>query len=258
MAKDTITLALNGDVTINDFSNAIREFSNLVKGISIDVASGKNIEWVVVDLEAGSATATIKGVVEDAEDIIEVEKCVDEYIEIGRCLRERKSLNNYSSVTQKAANNLSKIMNGRITSVRFENPEDDVELFKIPEIEEEVGQLTVLEHVRGAVKGRVDSMTKHTHLRFTLYDLLDNRAIPCYLVPDSIEIMREAWGKIVLVEGIVHRDPDSGRATTVRNVHNIKIIRELERGAWRKAIGAARGFLGDELPEEVIRRSRDD
>ena len=70
--------------------------------------------------------------------------------------------------------------------------------------------------------------------------------------------MREAWGKIVLVEGIIHRDPDSGRATTVRNVHNVKIVRELERGAWRRAIGAARGFLGDELPEDVIRRSRDD
>lgn len=258
MAKDTITLALNGDVTLNDFSKALREFSNLVKGISIDVASGKKIEWVIVDLEAGSATATIQGVVEQAEDLEDVEKCVDEYIKVGRCIRERKSLYNYSSVTQKAANNLTKIMNGRITSLRFENPEDDVELFKPQEIEDEIGQLTVLEHVRGAVKGRVESMTKHNQLRFTLYDLLDNRAIPCYLAPGSIEIMREAWGKIVLVEGIVHRDPDSGRATTVRHVQNIKIVHELEPGAWRKAIGAARGFLGDELPEDIIRRSRDD
>lgn len=258
MAKDTITLALNGDVTLNDFSNAIRDFSNLVKGLSIDVAPGKKIEWLIVDLEAGSATATVKGVVEQAEDLAEVEKCVDEYVEIGRCIRDRKSLSKYSSVTQKAAMNLKSIMDGRITSVRFENPEKDVELFSPPEIEDEVEQFAVLEQVKGAVKGRVESMTKHNHLRFTLYDLLDNRAIPCYLVPDSMEIMREAWGRIVLVEGMVHRDPDTGRATTVRNVHTIRIVRELEPGAWRKAIGAAPGFLGDELPEEVIRRSRDD
>lgn len=258
MAKDTITLALNGDVTLNDFSNAIKEFSNLVKGLTIDVAPKKKIEWVIVDLEAGSASATVKGVVEQAEDLVEVEKCVDEYIEIGRCIRERKPLFKYSSVTQKAANNLINIINGRITSVRFENPENDVELFKPPETEDEIEQFIVLEHVKGAVKGRVESMTKHNHLRFTLYDLLDNRAIPCYLVPGSIEIMREAWGKIVLVEGVVHRDPDSGRATTVRNIHNVKIVRELKPGAWRKAIGAARGFLGDELPEDIVRRSRDD
>jgi hypothetical protein len=100
-------------------------------------------------------------------------------------------------------------------------------------------------------------MTSRGRLRFTLYDLIDDRAISCYLAPGSEDIMREAWGKLVTAEGLVRRDPDTGRATSVRQVKAIQIIPEGKPGDYREAVGAALGFLGGELPEEVIRRARD-
>jgi hypothetical protein len=257
MAKDTITLALNGDITLDDFSVAIREFLNLVNGLRVDVAANKQIEWLIIELDAGSALTTVKGVVENADDLPEVEKVADAYLDIGYAIRDRKPIN-YSHPTQKAAHNLMALVNGRIRSLRFETPERDVEIFKPPELEKELERVGTLEQSYGAVRGRVESMTRHNHLRFTLYDLVDDRAISCYLSAGSEEVMRDAWGKIAMVEGIVHRDPETGHATTVRSVTDVRVIQEGKPGDWRKAIGVACGFLGNDLPEDVIRRARDE
>jgi hypothetical protein len=152
---------------------------------------------------------------------------------------------------------LTSIINGKIKSVRFETPETDVEVFSSPTVMEYILITKLPEGSLGAVRGRVQSMSNRGQLRFTLYDLVDDRAISCYLSPGSEDIMREAWGKVAMVEGYVRRDPETGYATTVRGVQDIKIIHEGRLGDYREAIGAAPGFLGDTLPEEIIRRSRD-
>ena len=43
MAKDTLTLALNGDVSLEDFSKAIQQFFNLVSSLHDDVAKKSSI-----------------------------------------------------------------------------------------------------------------------------------------------------------------------------------------------------------------------
>ena len=256
MAKDEITLALNGDVTLGDFSTAVAEFLNLVKGLESDMSPGKPIDWFIVGLEAGSAIATIQGCPVEGTEPADVERVVDAYMDVGRSIQQGKQLS-YSNDTKKAARNLLKVIDGRITSLRFENIESDVEVFRTPEIFTQVQQPVKLEISLGAVRGRVQSMTNRGSLRFTVYDLIDDRAISCYLTPGNEEMMRESWGRVAMVEGMVHRDPETGRATTVRNVQEIRIIHEGKPGEWREALGAAKGFLGDDLPEDVIRRARD-
>ena len=59
MPKDTITLALNGDISLGDFSKAVQGFLNLVTGLRSDIAKDASIEWFIEDLEAGSAIATV-------------------------------------------------------------------------------------------------------------------------------------------------------------------------------------------------------
>ncbi len=258
MAKDTITLALNGDVTLADFSIAITEFLNLVQGLKADVAPREKIDWMITELQASSAIATVKGNVQEVDDLAGVERIVDAYVDLGQSLKDQKRLSDYSSVTQKAARRLFGLVNGRIRSIRFETAERDVELFKLPELKEEAGRVVDLGASHGAVRGRVDTLTRHNQLRFTLYDMIDDRAISCYLSPGSEEIMREAWGKIAVVEGVVRRDPETGHATTVRQVKSVHVVPEESPNEWRKAIGAAPGFLGATLPEDVIRRARDD
>ena len=79
MAKDTLTLALNGDVSLEDFSKAIQQFSNLVSSLHDDVAKESSIEWFIENLEAGSAIATVKGIGEEESDAQAIEQVVDAY-----------------------------------------------------------------------------------------------------------------------------------------------------------------------------------
>jgi len=256
MIKDTLTIVLNGEVTLKDFSTAVSELLNLVNGINHDIVQNIPIEWFIDSLESGSATATIKGQVEKDEDIIAVEKVVDEYVNIGRSIQRGEQIN-YSRPVKSAARKIASLVNGRIKSVRFETPAEDVELFARPQLFFEKESAGLLEANFGAVRGRVQSMTSRRKLRFTLYDLIEDRGISCYLATGSEEIMRDAWGRIAMVEGLVKRNPETGQPTTVRNVRHIRVIREGKPGDYRQAIGAAKGFLQGELPEDVIRRARD-
>lgn len=256
MAKDTLTLVLNGRVSLADFSQAVTGLFSLIEGLQADVAGGKHIDWLIDALDAGSATAAVRGVAENEADAPAVERVVVAYEDVGNSIHKGRQFS-YSPRVKTAANKILGLVNGRITSVRFETADVDVEFSKRPSELAPVVSETVSEVAYGSVRGRVQSMTSRGGLRFTLYDLIDDRAISCYLAAGSEDIMREAWGKLVIVEGLVRRDRDTGSATTVRQVKDIQIIPEGKRGDYREAIGAAGGFLGDELPEEVIRRARD-
>lgn len=109
----------------------------------------------------------------------------------------------------------------------------------------------------GAVRGRVETLSSHDGLRFTLYDLLTNRAITCYMQPGREETMREAWEKLAIVEGLVRRDPATGQPTTIRQVTRIEIIPEIEPGGWRQAIGSIPHLQSAPSSEEAVRRGRD-
>ncbi len=256
MAKDTITLALNGEVSLGDFSKAMQNFFSLVTSLHNDIAKESSIEWYIDSLEGGSAIATIKGIGEKDEDMKAIEQVVDAFVDVGRSIQQEKALN-YSKPVKAAAERLTSLMNGRIKSIRFETPETDVEFFSPLTTLEYASISKIPEGSLGAVRGRVQSMSNRGQLRFTLYDLVNDRAISCYLLPGSEDIMREAWGKVAMVEGYVRRDPETGHATTVRSVQDIKIIREGRLGDYRQAIGAAPGFLGDTLPENIIRKGRE-
>jgi hypothetical protein len=256
MPKDTITLVLNGEVSLRDFSDAVGGLLALISGLQKEIAGQASIEWLVDSLDAGSATATVRGIPENGTPSAAVERVVHAYGDVGLAIRTGKQFN-YSPPVKAAATRIVSLVKGRITSVRFETPDVDVEFSTEARPFEAAEIMQGSEYAYGATKGRVQSMTSRGQLRFTLYDLIDDRAISCYLARGSEDIMREAWGKLVLVEGLVRRDPETGRATTVREVKDIQIIPEGKPGDYREAIGAASGFLGDELPEEVIRRARD-
>jgi hypothetical protein len=268
MAKDTITLALNGDsIILENFAEAITKFQSLVAGLSHEVLPDKKVRWFVVNLESGSAMATIQGCIEDeevdsaekVEDTDGVEKIVDAYLNVGQSLQEGTPFP-YSTGLYKTAQSLVSMINGNITSMRFETPDDDVEILhrKTEEKAATPSRPSKSQVVLGSMRGRVQSLSNRGALRFTLYDLIDDKAISCYFSPDYEGVMRDAWGKIAIVEGRIHRDPETGRATTIRDVRQVQILPESKPGEWREALRAAPGFLGDDLPEDVIRRSRDD
>jgi hypothetical protein len=94
-------------------------------------------------------------------------------------------------------------------------------------------------------------------LRFVLYDTLHDKAVICYLAPEHEDLMRDAWGRLAEVTGMVTRDPVTDRPRTVRQVTDVRVIEELDRYAFRAARGAIQARPDAPPSEDVIRRVRD-
>lgn len=251
---DTLTLALDGQVTLDDFARAISRFQGIVAALSKDTPGAETIIWEVSDLQVGSAVADVTGRGPSSR----VELVVREYERLGEELEKRGPLN-FSSAVQEEARGLVRLINGRIEGIRMETARQEhligsgelpgVEVSEVPEFPRSS---------LGAIQGVIETLSRRGGLKFTLYDLMHKKAISCYLPPGSEDTMRDAWGKNAIVHGIVRRDPATGRPLSIREVSNVETVSESGPGDWREAEGAAPRRPGDDLsPEDAIRLIRD-
>jgi len=262
MATDTITLMLEGDVTLESFASAVKSFTSLI--VALTKEEGGDIEWTIEDLQPGSALATIRGQSKQPE---RVERVVRSYAQVGKTMQQNRALHRPPSVSRPAMA-LGRLVGTKVRSIRFETPEEEAvisarpsrgrkptlaeaTLQAVPElqIESPAGSF-------GAVEGEVQTLTKRHGLRFTLYDSLGDRAVSCYLQPGQEEQMRDIWGKRAIIEGWVARDPINGRPITIRRVTNIIPI--ADQGDYTQARGILPLEPNAESPEKRIRRSRDE
>lgn len=249
MAKDTITLTLDGEISFQNFADAISHFHSLVQALSQEMGMAEDIDWLIHDLQAGSATATVRG---EAESPEKVEKVVSAYGELAKDLEGGRTPN-FSTRVLREANAIAGMLDDRITSIRFETPEVDASISKQPNIVISTSTKVAI----GAIEGRVQTLTNRKGLRFTLFDALHDRSVSCYIEEGRQEIMREIWGKRAIVEGEISRDIVSGRPLAIRRITNVRVLPEVEKGSYLAARAVAPRKPGALLPEQIIRRLRD-
>lgn len=253
-APKELTIALDGEVTARDLAHASQAFAHLLDSLAEEEAPGVALDWVITDLSPGSSILTAQCRPHDKAD----DKLVGLIMAAGRRFGE-----DLESGTPRMAGprwreiaaEFRSLPKGRLVRIRLETPDRDYVLAGSPRAREAQAQprLTAF----GSVRGRVQAMSSHGSLRFTLYDMHEDRGISCYLTEDedAEQKMLGLWGKTVEVEGKITRDFDSGRALTVRGIRDIAAI---DAADWRHAIAAAPGFLGAERAEDIIRRARDE
>ena len=252
MAKDTVTFALEGDVSLDEFARALDGLAGLMQALSHEVGDRVAISWRVADLRAGSATAILQG---EADETSAVERVVSAYGAVGRALERRQPVP-YSARVRRQAEVITSVLSDRVVSIRFETPDDDAVVYP----RDTVAAMRDVQHdwaAYGMVEGTVQALNERGALRFTLYDALHDRAVTCYLSEEQHEIMRDVWGKRALVEGRLSRDPISGRPTAMRDVLSVRPIGNVPEGDFRAARAALPVNANVEPPEEIIRRMRD-
>jgi hypothetical protein len=257
MASDTATLVLKGSINLRDYTIALEGLTDLVKSLAADVASGAEIEWEITSLEAASAHTTVRGIAKEGWSEAGVERVVSAYHEVAAAMSAGQPIP-YSVQVREAAYKITSVLkNPKVKSIVFETEADDVEVFgqgvNLPSVKK--GKPHLVQVCHGAVRGRVQSLTNRHALRFTLYDLLHDNAVSCYLLPGSESKMREAWGRLAIVEGILRRDPFTGHPTSIREIKDVHILSD-RVGTWRDAAGVAPAKPGSISPEEAIRRAR--
>jgi hypothetical protein len=247
--SETVTVVLGGDPTLDDLATALSALKDMLRGLSSD-ASLPAMTWVIDALERSSASVTVRGTGAPQD----VSAVADTYLAVARLIPERMPV---PSRVAAAADRFIRLLDD-VPDVRFETADDDVTIAK--DFTQEVPAATVVPPppaVHGAVEGRVQTLSSRGSLHFTLYDLRRDKAVSCYLTSSYEDTMRDAWGRIAVVEGTVKRDPRTGRPLTIRGVSRIEFPDEGHKGDWRQAEGALRGIGSDEPAESVIRRLRD-
>lgn len=254
--SDTITLALDGVVSLSDFSTAVARFNGLVAALAVD-AKVEGVIWQIDALDYSSAITTARGVSENGAQPEQIDRVVRAYIEVGQALEQGNTIP-YPANVQKEARGIADILRGSaVEAIRFETAESDA-IIRKPATTVSVPAVSVeREEAYGAVTGRIQTLTNRNSLRFILYDHIYDRAVSCYLAEGRESMMLQMWGRIATVEGWISRDPGNGRPLTVRRVSNVTPLTEVEPQEYKKARGAIQLKEGDPLPEIATRRLRD-
>lgn len=247
--KKTISLQLNGDITLSDFSKVMAHFTDLIDELSSDIGRPAEIEWEIAKLEGGSATAVIVG---KSPDLAAVEKVVQAYETIGKAIESNGPIP-YSQRISRQARAITEVLNGKITSIEMRTEEFEAVIHQSVYYEEEFKT----DYSFGTVTGKVETLSKHGRMRFVLYDTLFNRAVNCYLSKDQEYLMLDAWDKRIMVSGKIFRDPTSDRPLEIRDINYIEVKDEVQPGTFLQVEGIIPWKEGDEYPEEIIRRYRD-
>ena len=248
MPETTLTVVLDGNVPLDQFADGMQRFRRLVETLTQEVSGKAEIAWIVDELAGGSAVATIRG---EAEQVEDVERVVRAYAVVGRAL-ERHEVIPYSPRVANAARRLTAVLGGKITSIRFETETDTSTV-----TEGAADQSRAYLAAFGAIEGRIETLRSRRRLSFTLYDSLNDQAVFCSLRPDQADLVRNAWGRRVVVEGWMKREPTTGRPIEINPVEAIDVLPEVEPGSYRRARAVAPARPGSPSVEDAIRRLRD-
>jgi len=248
--KNTVSLKLNGDVSLSDFTKVMNHFTNLIELLTSEVGKQAEVDWDIAKLEGGSATAVVIG---RSIDEIVVDKIIQAYEIVGQAITENKPIP-FSDTIAIEARSITHVINGKIKSIEMRTDEFKtiINSSMVEEISEEE-----MNYSFGTVIGWVETLSKRGNLRFVLYDTMFDRAVTCYLAKDQEGLMLDAWDKKIAVAGKVYRDLETGRPYQVREVNYIEEKSRSPQGSFMLAQGIIPWVEGDELPEEQIRRYRD-
>jgi hypothetical protein len=253
--KDTVTLTLDGHILAPLLARVVQHYNGLLLAIAVDLALKDRVEWSLDGFIGADQGATEAGIVlrGEAEEPTEVETIVDAYGIVGKALEAHKPVP-YSHRVQQEARAITRVLNGDITTLRFQTPDLDATVYSEGLV---TTPLRPMRNTYGAITGRIQTLTNRQGLRFTLYDALHDKAVTCFLEEGREELMRGMWGKMAIVEGWISRDALTGRPIAIRHVSNVTPKIDVEPGSFRLARGALPVPAGGEPPETIIRRLRD-
>ena len=110
----------------------------------------------------------------------------------------------------------------------------------------------------GTISGRVQPIETGNDDCFRLYDPLFDAFVDCFIEAALVDVVRGMEGEYVIVAGLLARSPSTGRPLTVQNVFSIERVTPDAPGSYRRARGAVPWRPGNLLPEDAIRRIRDE
>lgn len=255
--SDTVTLALQGEVSLAEFSAAVTRFNALIAALAAD-SHVEDVTWQIDALDYSSAITTARGISLNGGDPQRIDRVVNAYNEVGQALEQGVTIP-FPKPVQKEAEGIVELLKGssEIEAVRFETAESDAIIREPTTATDQPSPTPKAKASYGSVTGRIQTLSSRNALRFVVYDHIHDRAVSCYLVEGRESMMRQMWDRVATVEGWITRDPTTGRPLTVRQVSEVTPLTEVGPADYMKARGALPRNADDPSPETQIRRLRD-
>lgn len=239
---------VDGELTIDKLADAFGRFRNVLE--ALERVEDAHVRWVLAALEYGSAGITARAEPLDDAAVDKIPTMTDRYLSAARQVFSGEP--DQGQPLLRLVRELTNVADEQHRLI-LETADDDV-IFTAPA---QLAPVRTAPHATkslGTVRGRVETLSHRRGYRFTLYELASVGRVSCYLQPDHEDLMRDAWGHIADVTGVVTRDADSGRPLAVRRVTSVDVVNEGETMGFLRARGAVGGT---EPAERVIRRIRD-
>lgn len=251
MTETTLVLALEGELTLEQFANAVEHFRKLLSNLAQEVAADAEIQWDLEDLQYGSAIMAVAGRAEREEPVIRV---VNAFEDVAESLQQHTPIR-FSRHVAHEAEALTRLIDQNVKSLRLGTSHKEAIIYGLFDAKK-LASAKPLESF-GTVKGRVQAISNRNKLRFTVYDAVFDRPISCYVSDDQKHVLTDIWDKVVMVSGRVTRQPDSGQPVSVRSITAIDYVPVIAPGSYKKARGVFARFEDAEPAEVTIRRLRD-
>ena len=170
------------------------------------------MRWVLAGLDFGSAGITARAEPLDDDAVAKIGAMTERYLSAGREVLHGESDEGRPLI--RLVRDLSDVADEQ-NRVILETADDEV-IFAAPvplaPVTTSAPQPT---KSLGTIRGRVETLSHRRGFRFTLYELTTDRPVSCYLQADHEDLMRNAWGHIADVTGVVTARPRH-RATSRR------------------------------------------
>jgi hypothetical protein len=242
---------LTGILTADEYRKAVNHFVGLVNALSDVVAERVSIDWQLSNIDYGSVLMEFSGYSNSESAVREV---VAAYGVATRAAAERQPIP-YPASVRSQLEALTGLINGHIKSIEFTtSTAESVVTAPIPHTEERAVKWTAL----GSVRGRVQTISDRQSLYFNLYDSVFDDAVRCTVLLEQQEMLRDIWGKEVIVTGTVTRNPDTGQPISISGIIDIQVINMLPRDTYKRFRGIVEYDPNDPPSHERIRRLRDD
>lgn len=241
---------MEGDVPLAHFARAVTDFHSLVDALTHEVAPGdRAVRWIINYLEVGSAALGVEGHGAAAASVVDAFEQLSEAAERGQRVP-------FSQEVQKNVDQLTAVMNGEITKLRFGANEKTFVIAEPRPDRTPAATRPVAVESYGSVTGRIETLV-HRSMKVSLYALLDDSRVDCFLARGQEPLVENAWGRLAIVQGLVRRDLRTGAAVSIRQVTAVESFDEPEPGAWRLSAGIAPATPGSPPSEETVRRLRE-
>lgn len=251
---NTVTLAFGGDIPVPLYARAVDNLGGLVETLTTNRVRKNAFEWFVDESTALGKAITLLADIDGEADLHSIDDVVDSYGKLGVALEHGGPITGYSDQAIKHARAITSILNGRIRSVRFETAKVDATILS-DSAERTMRRMHLGSY--GSIEGRVQALSNRRSLRFMLYETLTGRGVTCYLDAEKEEMILGVWGRRVVVEGWISRDPLTGQAINIREIDAVVVLDAVEPGSYKQARGVLRDGTSDEEVSQIIQRVRD-